>query len=79
MKFFDDMVFTFDYQKNKRDLSFYEEVLNRLDCNPSEAVLIDDSWNNIKRAEQVGMKGIHFSYSEKLLRDLEKIDVKIKI
>ena len=79
LKYFDDMVFTFDYQKNKRDLLFYEELLDHLDCEPSEAVLIDDSWNNIHRAEQVGMKSVHFSYTKKLLRELEKIDVKINI
>jgi len=79
LKYFDDMVFTFDYQKNKRDLSFYEELLDHIDCEPSEAVLIDDSWKNIKRAKQVGLKRIHFSYTKKLLRDLEKIDVKINI
>lgn len=79
LKYFDDMVFTFDYQKNKRDLELYRELLEHIDCEPSEAVLIDDSWNNVYRAEEVGMKGVVFSYTKKLLRDLEKIDIKIKI
>jgi len=79
LKYFDDMVFTFDYQKNKRDLTFYGELLDHIECHPSEAVLIDDSWKNIHRAKEVGMNGLHFAYTKKLLRDLEKIDVRISI
>jgi HAD superfamily hydrolase (TIGR01509 family) len=79
LKFFDDMVFSYDYHKNKRNLEFYQELLNHLNCDPSEAILIDDSWNNIKRAEKIGINGIYFSYTEQFLRDLEDFDVKINI
>jgi len=79
LKFFDDKVFTFDYQKNKRDMEFYSELLLHVDCDPSEAVLIDDSWNNISRAQKVGMKAIHFAYTKKFLKDLKKLDIEINL
>ncbi len=71
LKYFDYKVFSFDYHKNKRRMDFYEELLTHIDCDPSEAVLIDDSWNNIDRAEIVGLRGIHFSYTEQFLKDLK--------
>ena len=77
-KHFDDAVYSFDYQKNKRDLSFYRELLNHIKCDPSEAIFIDDSWNNIERAESLGLNGIHFSYTEQLLDDFEQYGIELK-
>jgi len=79
LKYFNGMVFSYDYNKNKRDLDFYQVLLDHIDCDPAEAILIDDSWDNIKRAEMVGLNGIHFSYTEQFLRDLDAFDVKIEI
>ena len=77
LKYFDDMVLSYDYHKNKRDLTFYQELLEHIDCNPEEAILIDDSWKNIRRAEIVGMNGIHYSYTEQFLRDIGEFNVEI--
>ena len=79
LKFFDDKVFTFDHQINKRNLKFYNELLKHINCEPSEAVLIDDSWNNISRAKNAGLKAIHFGYTKQFLTDLQKLNVKINI
>ncbi len=79
LKFFNDRVFTFDHQKNKRDLEIYYELLEHIDCDPSEAVLIDDSWNNINRAKKVGLHAIYFAYTKQFLKDLDKLDIKVEI
>jgi len=75
LKYFDDTVFSYDYQKNKSDIGFYEELLNHIDCEPSEALVIDDEKKNLKMAQSLGLNGIHFYYIEKLIEDLKKFDI----
>jgi len=78
LKLFDDHIFSFDYETNKRDINLYYELLNYIECDPSQALFIDDSANHIKRAKSVGLNGIQYSYTEKLLEDLKKYNIEIK-
>ncbi len=77
LKYFDDTVFSFDYQQNKNDIEFYEELIKHLGCKPSEALLIDDEKKNILIARSLGMNGIHYYYTEKLIEDLKKYNIGI--
>ncbi|MFX1420477.1 MAG: HAD-IA family hydrolase [Promethearchaeota archaeon] len=79
LKYFNDSVFSFDYQKNKDDIEFYEELKKHIDCEPSEAILIDDEKKNIKIARSLGFKGIHYYYTEKLIEDLKNYGVTVDI
>ena len=72
---FDDYVFSFDYKKNKGEIGFYKELLNHLDCEPSEAILIDDEKQKINMARSLGINGIHFYYTEKLIKDFQKFNI----
>ncbi|MFX1314599.1 MAG: HAD-IA family hydrolase, partial [Promethearchaeota archaeon] len=55
LKYFDVFLFSYEYQKNKNDIEFYKELLNHLNCEPSEALIIDDEKKNIKLAESLGL------------------------
>ena len=77
LKYFDDTVFSYDYQKNKNDIEFYKELINHIDCEPSQALLIDDEKKNILIARSLGFKGIHYYYTEKLIDDLKKYNIEI--
>jgi len=79
LKYFDDTVFSFDYQKNKNDIEFYEELIKHIECEPSEAILIDDEKKNIKIARSLGFKGIHYYYTEKLVEDLKNYGIIVDI
>ncbi len=79
LKYFDDTIFSFDYQKNKDDIEFYEELIEHIECEPSEAILIDDEKKNIKIARSLGFKGIHYYYTEKLIEDLKNYDIFVNI
>jgi epoxide hydrolase-like predicted phosphatase len=78
LRYFDDTVFSFDYQKNKNDVEFYEELIKHLECEPPEAILIDDMKKNVSIARSLGINGINFYYTEKLIDDLKKYDVIVK-
>ncbi len=77
LKYFDDTVFSFDYQKNKEDVDFYTELLNHIKCDPSEAILIDDEKTSTKLAKSLGFKTILYCYTEKLIDDLKALNVKL--
>ncbi|MFX1479112.1 MAG: HAD-IA family hydrolase [Promethearchaeota archaeon] len=75
LKYFDDTVFSFDYNMNKDDIEFYKELIKHLDSESSEAILIDDEKKNIKLARTLGFNGIHYYYTEKLIEDLKKYGI----
>ena len=77
LRYFDDTVFSFDYQKNKNEIEFYKELIKHLDCEPSEALLIDDEKKNILIARSLGLNGIHYYYTEKLINDLKKFGINV--
>ena len=54
---------------------FYQRLLNRYSVNPAEAVFIDDSLRNIKAAEGMGIKSIHFQNPSQLNTELKEIGV----
>jgi HAD superfamily hydrolase (TIGR01509 family) len=75
LRYFDDTVFSFDYRKNKNDIEFYKELINHLECDPSETILVDDEKKNIWIARSLGINGIHYYYTEKLINDLKKFNI----
>ena len=75
LKYFDDTVFSFDYQMDKNDIEFYRILINHIECEPSEALLIDDEKKNVKIARSLGFNAIHYYYTEKLLEDLKKYNI----
>lgn len=79
LKYFDDAVFSYDYQTNKDNIEFYKELTKHIDCEPSQAIVIDDEKKNILMARSLGFKGIHYYYTKKLIEDLKKFNIEINI
>ena len=79
LKYFDDAVFSYDYNTNKDEIEFYKELVKHIECKPSEAILIDDEKKNIQMARSLGINGIHFYYVEKLIKDFKKYNIQINI
>ena len=78
-KYFDDEVYSFDYGQQKRNIEFYEILLDHLDCKPEEALLIDDSPRNIRIARSIGMHGIRYSYTEQFLDELKDYGIELDL
>jgi HAD superfamily hydrolase (TIGR01509 family) len=79
LQYFNAHVFSYNYQTNKRDINLYHELLTHLNCEPSQAIFIDDSFSHLKRAASVGLNGIHYCYTEKLLKDLKEFNIEIEV
>ena len=54
---------------------FYQRLLDRYNVNPTQALFIDDNLRNVKAAEELGIKGIHFIDPGKLTRQLKELGV----
>ncbi len=78
-KLFDDFVYSFDYQKNKNDIEFYRELLNHIECDPSEAILIDDERKSVKYGQSVGLNTIVYFYTDHLINELKKYEIEIDL
>ncbi|MFW5998868.1 MAG: HAD family hydrolase [bacterium] len=61
------------YIKPEKEL--YEILLNRFELKPEATLFIDDSKKNIEGARKAGMKGIVFTNSEKLKKQLQNYNI----
>lgn len=59
----------------KPDPKIYRLTLRKLKVKPQEAVFIDDKLENVRAANKLGIKGIHFKNENKLYKDLQKLKV----
>jgi len=79
LNYFDDWVFSYDYQKNKNDIEFYKELLKHIKYHPSEAILIDDEQKNIEIGQSIGLNAIQYYYTEHLIEQLQKLNIKFNL
>jgi 2-haloacid dehalogenase len=75
LKWFDGIVMSGEEKTRKPFPEIYKILLDRFNVDPAETVFIDDSLRNIKGAEAIGIKGIHFKSPQQLLHELNKIGI----
>jgi 2-haloacid dehalogenase len=71
LNWFDGIVVSGTEKDRKPFASFYQTLLNRYQVNPAEALFIDDNLRNVKAAEQLGIKSVHFTSPEDLRNSLQ--------
>ncbi|MFX1593020.1 MAG: HAD family hydrolase [Promethearchaeota archaeon] len=79
LKFFHKSLFSYEYHYAKTDREFYYELLKHLYCKPSEALLIDDSFEVVEIAKSFGIHSILFSYTEQFTKELLLYGIKTEI
>lgn len=75
LNWFDGVVVSGTEKDRKPFASFYQTLLNRYVVNPAEAIFIDDNLRNIRAAEQLGIKSIHFTSPEALRANLQEENI----
>jgi 2-haloacid dehalogenase len=73
LHWFDGRVVSGEEKTRKPFPEFYNILLSRYQVDPSEAIFIDDNLRNVKAAEALGIKGIHFTSPKKLKEDLTEL------
>lgn len=78
LHWFDGRVVSGEEKMRKPFPEFYRLLLNRYQVNPARALLIDDNFRNIKAAETIGIKGIHFINPVQLENELARYSIPFK-
>lgn len=74
---FDGGVVSFKEKLLKPEKEIYIKLLERYNLEPKETIFIDDTLENIRGSEVVDIKGILFENPEKLIKEFEKLDIKL--
>jgi 2-haloacid dehalogenase len=75
LHWFDGRVVSGEEKTRKPFPEFYQRLLDRYNVNPSEALFIDDSLRNVKAAEELGIRSVHFLGADQLKEKLKEINV----
>ncbi|SRR5258706_3243209 len=78
LHWFDGRVVSGEEKLRKPFPAFYQRLLDRYNINPAEALFIDDSLRNVKGAEAIGIKSIHFMSPEQLKEELNNNGIAVK-
>jgi len=70
---FEHMVISGEVGVMKPEARIYQIALEQAGVSPSEAVFIDDVYENIEGCEKVGIQGIHFKDPESTLKQLKTL------
>lgn len=76
-RYFQDFVFSYDYGVSKEDIEFYDALVSKLGCRPSEAVVVDDVPKFLEMAKSKGLNTIKFESAEQLRAELKNLGVNI--
>lgn len=72
LHWFDGRVVSGEEKTRKPFPEFYQRLLNRYQVDPAQAIFIDDNLRNVKAAEELGIRGIHFINVQQLQEELFK-------
>lgn len=78
LTWFQGIVVSGNEKTRKPFKEIYEITLNRFNINPEKALFIDDNIRNIKAANTLKIKGIHFKNPEQLQNELTTYNIFIK-
>ena len=75
-KLVDGAIYSYDVGYRKPEKEIYYIACDSADVNPENSIFIDDLEENIIGANKVGIKGIHYKNTIKLLKELTRLNIK---
>ncbi len=70
-KYFDEAIFSCVEHIAKPDREIYQMICNRMDVLPEESVFIDDKYEFVEGAREIGMKGVVFEDVQQVKKELD--------
>ena len=77
LKWFEGIVVSGDEKTRKPFKDIYHITLNRFNITPEKSLFIDDNLRNVEAANALGINGIHFETSEKLIQQLKEYNIQL--
>ncbi len=75
LQWFDGRVVSGEEKMRKPFPEFYQLLLNRYKVKPEVAIFIDDNLRNVKAAEVLGIRSIHFNSPSLLMTELKNLQL----
>jgi 2-haloacid dehalogenase len=75
LHWFDGRVVSGEEMTRKPFPGFYQRLLDRYDVKPEDAIFIDDNLRNVKAAQDMGIRSIHFTGATNLENELSKMNI----
>ena len=75
LHWFDGRVVSGEEKTRKPFPEFYRILLDRYAVNPEEALFIDDNLRNVKAAEEMNIRSVHFLSASQLKEELKRISL----
>lgn len=75
LQWFDDVLVSGKEKLKKPDPKIYQLTLSRFNIDADKAIFIDDNLRNVKAAEGVGIRSIHFSTAQQLRLLLQQYNI----
>jgi len=77
LQHFEGIVVSGEEKTRKPFSKIYEIILDRYQIEPHKSIFIDDNYENVVGAKELGMNGIHFKSTEQLKEELTKLGVNL--
>jgi len=74
---FDRIFNSYTMGRGKRDEAHFSDIANRLGLDPAAIAFIDDSRANVDRAQAAGLRAIHYTGRNKLLKSLNNLGISL--
>ncbi|TFG22277.1 MAG: HAD family hydrolase [Promethearchaeota archaeon] len=75
LEYFDELILSYQLHMTKPDPKIFKYAVKKANCKPIEIVFIDDGFNNVRSAKELGMIGIHFTNVKMLMKEFEKLKI----
>ena len=72
---FDEFILSHEVHLTKPDIKIFEIAIQKAGCKPEEIVFIDDGFNNIRAALELGIIGIRFIDIDELIKSLHELNI----
>ena len=75
LSLFEGIIVSGEEKTRKPFKKIYQITIDRFEIDPTESLFIDDNLRNVKAAEKLNIKGIHFKNSNKLEIELRNLKI----
>ena len=75
LDYFDELILSYQIHMTKSDPKIFKYAVKKAKCKPKEIVFIDDGFNNVRSAKELGIIGIHYTNVKKLIKEFEKLKI----
>ena len=75
LNYFDELILSFEVHVTKPDPQLYGIAIYKAGCKPEEIVFIDDGFNNVRAAKELGIIGIRYTNVKQLEKELKDLNI----